>query len=83
MHPMDGRIAGLAASKQGVLTRPQLFALGLSASGVDRRVWAGRLHRLHRGADLTAAGWRVIRVTYGRLLTQPRAIGAQLARLLR
>jgi very-short-patch-repair endonuclease/predicted transcriptional regulator of viral defense system len=35
-----------------------------------------------RDADLTAAGWRVIRVSDTRLLTQPEAVGAQLRRLL-
>jgi very-short-patch-repair endonuclease len=35
-----------------------------------------------RDADLTAAGWRVIRVTYRRLLTQPNAVADQLAKLL-
>jgi very-short-patch-repair endonuclease len=35
-----------------------------------------------RDADLTAAGWRVIRVTYRRLPTQPAAVADQLVRLL-
>lgn len=35
-----------------------------------------------RDAELVAAGWRVVRVTYRRLLTKPQAVGTQLCRLL-
>jgi predicted transcriptional regulator of viral defense system len=35
-----------------------------------------------RDADLTAAGWRVVRVTERRLLAQPDVVAAQLRRLL-
>jgi len=35
-----------------------------------------------RDAELVAAGWRVVRITYGRLLAQPQAVAAQLSRLL-
>ena len=35
-----------------------------------------------RDADLTTAGWRVVRITERRLLTQPEPVGAQLRRLL-
>lgn len=35
-----------------------------------------------RDADLVAAGWCVMRITYRRLLTQPAAVAAQLCRLL-
>jgi very-short-patch-repair endonuclease len=35
-----------------------------------------------RDADLTVAGWRVVRITETRLLTRPEAVGAQLRRLL-
>jgi very-short-patch-repair endonuclease len=35
-----------------------------------------------RDADLTTAGWRVVRVSDTRLLTRPEAVGAQLRRLL-
>jgi very-short-patch-repair endonuclease len=45
----DARIAALAAAQHGVVTRAQLLALGVSDSAVERRVHAGRLHRLHRG----------------------------------
>jgi very-short-patch-repair endonuclease len=36
-----------------------------------------------KDAELTAAGWRVVRITERRLLIQPQAVAAQLFRLLR
>ena len=45
----DGATARLAATQWGVVARRQLLALGLSASAIDRRVWSGRLHVIHRG----------------------------------
>jgi very-short-patch-repair endonuclease len=35
-----------------------------------------------RDADLTTAGWRVLRVTWARVLRQPREVAAQLSSLL-
>lgn len=35
-----------------------------------------------RDADLTVAGWRVVRITWKRLLDEPRAVATQLKRLL-
>ena len=35
-----------------------------------------------RDADLTTAGWRVLRVTWARVLREPRAVAAQLSSLL-
>lgn len=35
-----------------------------------------------RDADLGAAGWRVIRITWRRLMREPEAVAAQIARLL-
>jgi Transcriptional regulator, AbiEi antitoxin/Protein of unknown function (DUF559) len=55
---MDHRIAELARRQGGVVGRRQLEALGLSASAIDRRVRAGRLHLLHRG--VYAVGHRLI-----------------------
>ena len=49
MHPVDSRVAALAARQHGVITRAQLTALGLSDDAIRRRVRAGRLHRIHRG----------------------------------
>ena len=45
----DHPIAEIAARQGGVVSRAQLVGLGLSTSGIDRRVGAGRLHRIHRG----------------------------------
>jgi predicted transcriptional regulator of viral defense system len=48
-RPVDLEIAYLATRQHGVVARRQLLGFGLSARAVDRRVEAGRLHRLHRG----------------------------------
>ena len=45
----DRRAAEVAARQHGVITTAQLYAVGLSAEGIRRRVRAGRLHRLFRG----------------------------------
>ena len=45
----DRQIAEIAARQAGVIRHAQLRACGLSASGIQRRVRAGRLHRLFRG----------------------------------
>jgi very-short-patch-repair endonuclease len=47
--PLDRRISGLATRQHGVITRTQLAVRGLSGTAIDKRVLAGRLHRLHRG----------------------------------
>ena len=47
--PHDLGLAELAARQHGVATLSQMLSLGLSRSGVDRRVHAGRLHRIHLG----------------------------------
>jgi hypothetical protein len=46
---LDKRLAELAATQHGVVELGQLRILGLSAGGVQHRVSAGRLHRVHRG----------------------------------
>jgi hypothetical protein len=43
-------MAELATRQHGVVARRQLLAAGLSPSQVERRVRAGRLHVVHRGA---------------------------------
>jgi predicted transcriptional regulator of viral defense system len=48
-RPLDAAVAQAARRQYGVVTRAQLRSLGLSADAIDRRVAAGRLHRLHRG----------------------------------
>lgn len=45
----DEVIATLSASQQGVVTRRQLVAAGVSTDTVEYRVKAGRLRSLHRG----------------------------------
>jgi very-short-patch-repair endonuclease len=46
---LDLRLADLASRQYGVVSRRQLLALGFDRGGVERRLEAGRLHRLHRG----------------------------------
>jgi hypothetical protein len=46
---VDARIAALAEAQHGVVERSQLEAIGLQESAIDRRVRAGRLHRVHAG----------------------------------
>jgi very-short-patch-repair endonuclease len=46
---VDREIATLAARQYGVVTRPQLAALGLGPGAIDHRLGTGRLYRLHRG----------------------------------
>jgi predicted transcriptional regulator of viral defense system len=48
--PPDWRVAKLAARQWGVVSVVQLRAAGLSKDAVQRRVRAGRLHRVHHGA---------------------------------
>jgi Protein of unknown function (DUF559)/Transcriptional regulator, AbiEi antitoxin len=45
----DSRLARIAARQQGVVTIRQLADCGFDRWAVQRRVRAGRLHRLHRG----------------------------------
>jgi hypothetical protein len=47
---VERAILQVAAGQHGVVTRSQLMGAGLSRSGVDRRLTAGRLTGLHRGA---------------------------------
>jgi very-short-patch-repair endonuclease len=50
MHPRrrERAISRLAAQQHGVVTGPQLLAIGLTRNAVLKRVEAGRLHRVHR-----------------------------------
>ena len=45
----DLRVSEFAAGQHGIVTREQLFELGLTRQGITRRVQNARLHRLHRG----------------------------------
>jgi very-short-patch-repair endonuclease/predicted transcriptional regulator of viral defense system len=47
--PIDAQIAALAERQHGVIGLRQARELGLSASGVRKRVARGSLHRIHRG----------------------------------
>lgn len=47
--PRDRAIWALAAVQDAVISLAQLTDLGLSASGVGKRVAAGRLYRVHQG----------------------------------
>jgi very-short-patch-repair endonuclease len=49
MSVLDTVIARLAARQHGVVALWQLTALGISTSGISRRVADGRLRRVHRG----------------------------------
>jgi hypothetical protein len=72
-RPVDVRIAELAATQAGVVSRKQLAALGLSADGVLRRCKAGRLHRIHptvylvghTALGLTTREWAAVLATGG------------------
>jgi Transcriptional regulator, AbiEi antitoxin/Protein of unknown function (DUF559) len=66
----DRTIARIAARQHGVISLLQLKALGLTSSGVRRRVAAGRLHRMHRG---------VYAVGHPRLTVKGRWMAAVLA----
>jgi very-short-patch-repair endonuclease len=55
---VDARIAAVAARQHGVVSRVQLYEIGLTPSQFKRRVGSGRLHRLHRG--VYAVGHRVV-----------------------
>lgn len=67
---IDAAIARIAARQHGAITLLQLLAIGLTRSGVARRVRSGRLHRIHRG---------VYAVGHPRLSREGRWIAAILA----
>lgn len=48
----EQRIAALAASQHGVVTRAQLLALGISTAAIGRRLKSGQLRALHAGVYL-------------------------------
>jgi predicted transcriptional regulator of viral defense system len=56
----DQAVAALAGRQAGVVSHRQLAALGLTASAIDRRIRAGRLHPIHRG--VYAVGHRAVGV---------------------
>ena len=62
--PVGRRIAELAARQHGVVSFEQLRRLGLTKSGVTRRVKAGFLHPLHRGVYAVGIPTSSIRARY-------------------
>src|SRR5688500_14744681 len=46
---VDARIAAIAGTQDGMVTRAQLLALPLSSGAIDGRIRAGRLHPRFRG----------------------------------
>jgi predicted transcriptional regulator of viral defense system len=70
--PPDRRVAELAGRQWGVVSLAQLRAAGLSDDAVQRRVGAGRLHRLHHG--VYAVGHTVLK-REGRWLAAVLACG--------
>jgi very-short-patch-repair endonuclease len=56
--PPDIRVAELARRQHGIVTLPQLRALGVSKRAVERRIATGRLHPIHRG--VYAVGHRTL-----------------------
>ena len=52
------RLAELAKRQHGVVSRPQLAAIGLSADTIDRNIARARLHPIHRG--VYAVGHRAL-----------------------
>lgn len=70
--PFDAAIARLAATQHGIVWHEQLLALGMTASGIRKRVAAGRLHRIHRG--VYAVGHRSL-TPHGRWLAAVESYG--------
>lgn len=52
MHPADASIAGLASRQDNVVSRAQLFAIGVGRRTMARQLERGRWQRLHRGIYL-------------------------------
>jgi very-short-patch-repair endonuclease len=55
-HPADVAIAALAAAQHGVVARRQLSEAGVTPKGIEVRMRAGRLIRLHRGVYAVGHG---------------------------
>jgi hypothetical protein len=72
----DLAIAALADAQHGVVTRVQLLNAGLTNQGVDRRVRARRLRRVHRG--VYAVGHRALRAE-GRWMAATLAVDGVLS----
>jgi very-short-patch-repair endonuclease len=86
---IDGRIARLAARQHGVVSSTQLVAVGVTTSGIRRRVQAGRLHRVYRGVyavghpGLSQEGrWMAATLAYGESAVLSHRSAAELWQLL-
>ena len=71
---VDQRLAEFAAAQHGVVAIWQLYVLGFSYRVVERRVAAGRLHRVYRG--VYAVGHRKI-TPRGHLMAAVLACGSE------
>jgi very-short-patch-repair endonuclease/predicted transcriptional regulator of viral defense system len=69
---LDRAVAELAGGQHGIVTLPELLALGMTRSGIKRRVRSGRLHPLYRG--VYAVGHAAVSPD-GRRLAAVRACG--------
>lgn len=70
----DVEIAKLAGRQHGVVAHRQLVELGLTTSGIQHRLRAGRLHRRHRG--VYSVGHQVLN-SRGRLLAAVLTCGPE------
>jgi predicted transcriptional regulator of viral defense system len=70
--PVDARIAALAQDQHGVLSLPQLGALGLGRGSIAHRIKIGRLHRIHPG--VYAVGHEIVSLK-GRFMAATLALG--------
>src|SRR5919198_6186904 len=70
--PPDRKLADLARRQYGVVSRRQVLALGIDRGGIERRLAAGRLHRMHRG--VYAVGHTIVN-GHGRWLAAVMACG--------
>jgi hypothetical protein len=49
LEQADLWIAELALRQHGVVSRTQLYEMGLGAGAIEHRIACGRLHVIHRG----------------------------------
>ncbi|WP_034800590.1 type IV toxin-antitoxin system AbiEi family antitoxin domain-containing protein [Intrasporangium oryzae] len=82
---MDPRLQALISGQQGLVTRQQALAAGLSAKAVRWRVESGRWVRLHPGVYLTTPGrndWHTIAAALLLHLGVPSALSSRSAAYL-
>jgi very-short-patch-repair endonuclease len=86
----DALIARIAARQHGVIHISQLLAAGLTHQGINRRVAAGRLHRIHRGVyavghkGLSSRGrWKAATLALGPTAVLSHTSAAELWGMLR